>query len=181
MIDIQEKLFVAIDQGARVEANVGLLIDVADALDMPVIITEHMTDKIGKTLPNIRERLNDSAIVIAKSHFSASDEPTFIEAINRLAGEGRNDFLITGMEAHVCVQQTALGLHHLGHTVRVAADAVGSRDPGDLAVSLDRMRGRGCDIVTAESIAFEWLERGDSPAFKKMLRIIKNRRVEDDD
>lgn len=181
IVDVQEKLFVAVQSGADVEANIGLLIDVADALDIPVIVTEHMSEKIGPTIPGLKSRLGDEATIVAKSHFAAPDEPAFVDTINDMARQGRTDFLITGMEAHVCVQQTALGLLHMGHTVRIAADSVGSRDHGDRTVALERMRGRGCDIVTTEAIVFEWLERGDTPAFKKMLRTIRDRRDQADD
>lgn len=180
IIDVQEKLFLAMSAGAQVEANIGLLLDVTDALDIPVIVTEHMVDKIGPTIGSLTSRFPGNVQVVSKTHFSASDEPMFIDAVNEMAKQGRSDFLVTGLEAHVCVQQTALGLAEMGQTVRIAVDATGSRDQEDKAIAMDRMRGRGCDITSTEAIAFEWLERGDTPAFKKMLRTIRDRRAPDD-
>lgn len=177
IVDVQEQLFVAVPSGPRVEANIALLLDVADALEIPVIVTEHMAEKIGRTITPLSSRFPKGAEIVAKSYFAATDEPTFSNAITAMAASGRTTFLVTGMEAHVCVQQTALGLTHLGHTVMIAADAVGSRDHEDKTIAIERLRDRGCEIVTAEAIAFEWLERGDTPAFRKLLRTIRDRRT----
>lgn len=180
VVDVQEKLFVAIPSGPRVEANIGLLLDAADALGLPVLVTEHMAGSIGPTRRPVSERLPGNAAVVAKTHFSGWDEPGVRDRVEALVATGRRDFAICGLEAHVCVQQTALGLRDAGYTVRIVADAVGSRDYEDREIALQRMRGAGCDIVTTEAIAFEWLERGDTPAFKKLLRTIRDRRPQDD-
>ena len=180
VIDVQEKLFVAIPSGPRVEANIGLLLDTADALDMPVLVTEHMAESIGATRGPVMARLPRSAEVLAKSHFSGFDEPDVRTRIEAHAVAGRNDFAICGLEAHVCVQQTALALREAGHRIRIVADATGSRDYEDRELALERMRRAGCDVVSTEALVFEWLERGDTPAFKKLLRTIRDRRPKDD-
>ncbi|MEQ8664318.1 MAG: isochorismatase family protein [Rhodospirillales bacterium] len=179
VVDVQEKLFVAIPSGPKVEANIGLLLDAADALDMPVTVTEHMAESIGPTRGPVTERLPKGAALIAKTHFSGWDEPKVRAHLESLAAAGHGDFAICGLEAHVCVQQTALGLLEAGHRVRIVADAAGSRDYEDRSLALERMRDAGCDIVSTEAIAFEWLERGDTPAFKKLLRTIRDRRPSD--
>ena len=176
IVDVQERLFIAIPTREKVAANIGLMADVAGALDMPVVVTEHMAGSIGHTVADVVERLPDGIETVAKSHFSAWDERGFCDAIAALAANGRTDFAICGMETHVCVQQTALGLLAGGHTVRVVVDACGSRGHEDRAVAIERLRDAGADIVTAEAIAFEWLRRGDTPAFKKLLKTIRDRR-----
>jgi len=178
VVDVQERLFVAVPSGPKVAANIGLMLDVADALEMPVVVTEHMAGSIGHTIAELRDRLPERAEIVAKTHFSAWDEQGFRDTSATLKDNGRTDYAVCGMETHVCVQQTALGLLAGGNTVRIVADACGSRDFEDRAVALDRLRAAGADIVTAESLAFEWLRRGDTPAFKKLLRTIRDRRNE---
>lgn len=175
VVDVQEKLFDAIPSGPRVEKNIGLLLDSAAALDLPVVVTEHMPQKIGATRAPVAARLPESASIVEKSNFAAWDEPAFRDRIEALSAAGRRDFAVCGMESHVCVQQTALGLLSAGFAVRVVADATGSRDHEDRSIAIERMRHLGCDIVSAEALVFEWLERGDTPAFKNMLRTIRDR------
>ena len=108
--------------------------------------------------------------VIEKIHFSWIDEPDFAA---RLDAIGRDQAVICGLEAHVCVLQTALGLRERGFAVAVVADAVASRHPGDRERALARLSQAGVEIVTAEMVMFEWLRKGGTPEFKDLLALIK--------
>jgi nicotinamidase-related amidase len=103
-------------------------------------------------------------------HFSCADEP---DCLARLGATGRRQALVAGMEAHVCVMQTALGLRERGFEVFVARDAVGSRRPEDREAALARLDGAGCHAASAEMAIFEWAHRADAAEFRAMLEIVK--------
>ena len=96
-------------------------------------------------------------------------EPGFLERLPT----GRDTIVVAGAETHVCVLQTVLGLLGGGFGVAVVADAVGSRYPSDRDAGLRRMAAHGAEIVTAEMVAFEWLESCDHPDFKAVIGMIK--------
>jgi nicotinamidase-related amidase len=81
--------------------------------------------------------------------------------------------VIAGMEAHVCVMQTALVLKESGYDVYVVHDATGSRKPNDHAAAMTRMLGERVRIVTTEMVLFEWLKRADTPGFRDVLDLIR--------
>ena len=91
-----------------------------------------------------------------------------------LATLGRKTAVVAGMEAHVCVLQTVLGLKAGGYQPVVVADAIASRQPSSRELAISRMRDHGVDIVNAEMVMFEWLKVGDSKAFKDLLPLIKS-------
>ncbi len=100
--------------------------------------------------------------LFVKRHFSASREPGFFERLP----PNRKTIVVAGAETHVCVLQTVLGLRERGYAVAVVADAVGSRYAADKEAGLRRMAEHGAEIVTAEMVAFEWLDTCDHPEFK---------------
>jgi nicotinamidase-related amidase len=102
-----------------------------------------------------------------KVHFSCAAEPACMDRIN--AG-GREQIILTGAEAHVCVLQTALGLLAAGKQVFVVADCIGSRHPRDLELALGRMGAEGVRIVSREMVVFEWLHRAGTEVFREISR-----------
>jgi nicotinamidase-related amidase len=106
----------------------------------------------------------------AKRHFAASADPAIAAALQDL---GRPQIVLCGMEAHVCVLQTALDLPRLGLRLIVVADAVASRRPESCTLALDRMRADGVEIVSAEMVLFEWLGVAGTPDFKALLPLIR--------
>lgn len=164
VVDVQDRLVKAIDQGTAVVGEVLWLVRVAQRLGVPVLATEHCPDKLGSSVTALRAVL-PPATVLPKTHFSAVAEGTLFRA-----PEGqRLQWILCGMEAHVCVQQTALDLLDLGRQVFVVDEAVGSRQPRDKDLALARLCAHGADVVSREMVAFEWLERADTPAFKAVL------------
>lgn len=183
VIDIQERLQPAIDQGEAVLANAQWLLRVAQRIGVPVICTEQYPRGIGPTVPALRQLLPDSAVV-EKIHFSA-----VAECAGGLAGQGgegaagddgggifaapggdRRQFVVVGTESHVCVLQTVLDLLAAGRRVFVVNEAVGSRRASDKALALERMRRHGADIVSREMVAFEWLQRAGTDLFRSVSR-----------
>ncbi|MEQ8397300.1 hydrolase [Thalassobaculum sp.] len=172
LVDAQERLVPAIHDGTAVIEAVGRLLRGAECLGIPIRATEHCPEAIGPTVAALGEHLAADAR-LAKRSFDAVAEPGIRKALDAL---GRASVVVAGVEAHVCVAQTALGLLATGRQVFVAEDACGSRRPVDREVGLARLRAAGCVPVTVEALLFEWLGNADNPAFKSVLSIIKEAR-----
>jgi len=169
VIDLQEKLVPAIAGGAAVVDRAGILLTAAARVAVPAIVTEHVPDKIGSTVARLENCLG-GARVIAKVHFAATEEPGFLDA---LAATGRDQVVICGTEAHVCVLQTALGIAETGRQVFVATDASGSRRDDDRDTGYRRLEMSGVVPVTSEMVVFEWAGSGVDPAFRDLHKLIK--------
>ena len=173
VIDVQQRLVPAIADVEQIVTNVARLVRYATILGVPITFTEHMPQRIGHLLPALRAGAAQSCSVIEKTTFSAVREPAFAARMTDLQQTGRNTVVVCGMEAHVCVMQTVLELRKGGDQVLLVADAVGSRTSSNRALAVDRMSEAGAEIVSQEMIAFEWLERGDAPEFKEILKLLK--------
>ena len=173
VIDVQERLAPAIADVKQTVTNIDRLIRYATTLGVPVTLTEHMPARIGHLLPELIACAGPAALVIEKQAFSAVREPTFASRIRDLEQSNRPLAIVCGMEAHVCVMQTVLELIASGHQVMLVADAVGSRTAQNRDLAINRMAAAGATIVSQEMVAFEWLERGDAPEFKDILKVLK--------
>ena len=171
VIDIQSKLARAIHDAQAVIARNVALVRAARLLEVPVFATEHCPDRIGATVPELRTLL-DSSEIMAKTQFCAADEPAILA---RLKALGRRQAVVTGMEAHVCAMQTALGLQEHGFTPFFSRDAAGSRHAADRDAALDRLRAANIATISAEMAMFEWLGHANDPAFREVLALVKTR------
>ncbi|HLS85680.1 MAG TPA: hydrolase [Burkholderiales bacterium] len=167
VVDVQEKLAPHVHGHEQVVSRSAALIRAASLLGLPVVVSEHCPDRIGPTVPALSALAPPA---LAKTHFACPDEPS-IEAA--LASLRRRQAVVCGMEAHVCVLQTALALLDRGYQPLLVADAVGSRRESDRDVALERLRAAGCSIGTAEMAIFEWMGRADRPGFRELLGIVK--------
>lgn len=165
IVDIQGALLPAIHGGDDVLNHTLWLQDIAALLHIPTLATEHCPQRIGVSEARLRSRLTESQI-IEKTWFSAVAEGNLLQA----AAAERKQWIVTGMEAHVCVQQTVLDLLAAGREVFVVDEAVGSRRPRDKELALQRMQQNGAEIVSREMVAFEWLENADHPQFREILK-----------
>lgn len=168
VIDLQEKLVPVMTEPAPLLKNAERLIRVASLLQIPTIATEQYPAGLGPTVAAIKEAL-DTIVPFEKLLFSACT-PAVSEA---MAGIGRKQIIVTGIEAHVCVQQTALDLLQGGYGVWLCADAVSSRRAYDRDIALERMRDAGVIITTTESVIFELLGQAGTDQFKQVLKLIK--------
>ncbi|KKO46941.1 isochorismatase [Arsukibacterium ikkense] len=166
LIDIQQKLAPAIYDTKALEQAATWVLQVALQLDIPLLATEHYPKGLGHTVASIRELLSDEA-VMEKIHFSAWREPAVQQ---QLVSLGRQQIVLIGTESHVCVLQTALDLVAAGYQVFVVFEAVGSRTPDNKQLALSRMQQAGCQIISKEMLAFEWLERGDHESFRQISK-----------
>ncbi len=166
LIDLQERLMPAIEDGAAVVDRCLLLARGARALGIPILGTEENPTGLGATASTLVPLINR---VIAKRSFDACREDVFLQAIPQT----RRNLVVAGCEAHVRVLQTVLGLRRQGFEISVVADAVGSRRRIDRATALARLEQNGIEIVTTEMALFEWLGHCDHPKFKELLALIR--------
>lgn len=165
IVDLQERLLPAIEDGAAVLENAMWLIEVAKRLNIPILITEQYPKGLGRSAEKVIACMPQESF-IEKIHFSAVAEGKLFQA----SGGDKRQWIIAGTEAHVCVQQTVLDLLAQGRQVFVVEEAVGSRKPNDKQLALQRMQKHGADIVSREMVAFEWMEKADSELFRDVLK-----------
>jgi nicotinamidase-related amidase len=168
VIDVQEKLLPAIPDRDRLLLNLAFLLDAAKAIGIPVLATEQYPKGLGPTHRAIAERL--PADRPSKVVFSCGGVPEVISGLH-----GRPSVLLAGIEAHVCVLQTALDLLARGLRVFVAADAVASRDAVDREIALRRLEQAGAVPTTVETAAFEWLGSAAATSFKAISLLVQER------
>jgi nicotinamidase-related amidase len=169
IVDMQERVASAVADAPRVQEQCEVLVRAAGMLGVPVVVTEHCPQQLGPTVASLRGRIPAGAIH-AKTHFAAADEPALAQHI---AAYGRPQIVIAGVEAHVCVLQTAIALAERGYTPYVVADATGSRLAESRALALERLRGAGIQAVSTEMVLFEWLEHADRRELRELLALIK--------
>jgi isochorismate hydrolase len=170
IIDMQTRLLTVMPQEAMqaVIKNCGILARAAAILAVPAIITEQYPTGLGNTVPELSALLPNIKLV-EKITFSCMAEPKFSRQLTR----DRSQLILTGMEAHVCVLQTAMDLIVAGKQVFVVEDAIISRNPANKANALARMRDAGCIISNTESVVFEWLGKAEGDAFKAISKLIR--------
>jgi nicotinamidase-related amidase len=173
IIDVQEKLAPHIAGGEAATANCRRLIHYARRLGVPLTLTEHYPKGLGPTVDALREAAGNEAPRLEKIAFSCWRDEAIRSRVERFAAGGRDQIVVAGMETHVCVGQTVLDLLADLRLVFLVADAVGSREARVRDLAIERYRNAGATIVAQEMIAFEWLERGDDPAFKDLINLIK--------
>lgn len=167
VVDMQEKLLATMRDRDLVVANAARLIRGARELQIPVWATEQYPRGLGPTVPPIAELIPDRP---TKMSFQCCAVPQLLE---QLYGRHIRHLTLAGIEAHVCVAQTALELLDLGFRVQVPADAVTSRNPRDCEFALRRLEQAGAVISTTEAVLFEWLETADCPQFKVISNLVK--------
>lgn len=170
IVDVQEKLSGVMEAAALASAvkNCGILIQAAKLLEIPVINTEQYPKGLGVTLPILAQYL-EPAQAIEKTCFSCGDSSAFR---SRLRGD-RPQIVLAGMEAHICILQTALHLQESGKQVFVVEDAVISRDAANKSNALLRLRQGGVIVSNTESVVFEWLKVAEGDAFKQISKLIR--------
>jgi nicotinamidase-related amidase len=165
VVDVQERMMPAISNRDEVVANALWLMRLAQRLNIPVAATEQYAKGLGSTVAAIRTLLPEQAIG-GKTHFSS----VAAQCLTTLPGHDRPQVVMVGVEAHVCLLQTALDLLEEGREVFVVAEGVGSRREFDRDTALARMRQEGARIVTREMVAFEWVGQAATPLFRELSK-----------
>ena len=169
VVDIQERLAVAMKKRKKVEANTSILIKAAEIMDIPVIVTEQYPKGLGHTTDHVKEALSKPE-PIEKITFSCCGEDSFTKAVK---DSGKTHVILCGMETHVCVWQTCLGLLDSGYIVHLASDATSSRSKDNYLAGVGLMRDAGAVISSTETICFQLLVRAGTEEFKKVSKLVK--------
>ncbi|WP_462381108.1 isochorismatase family protein [Pseudomonas sp. Marseille-QA0892] len=168
LVDYQDGLMPVIADASELLARAGMLAETAALLGVPVIGTEQNPGKLGGNVAPIASRCDRT---VAKMHFDACRDG-LVDVLDT-AYQGRDDVVIAGCEAHVCLMQTALGLLRAGKRVWVVADACGARRGSDHAAAMARLQQAGATVVTADMVMFEWLETCENERFRDVLPLVK--------
>ena len=171
VIDVQEKLCVAMDAVVlkKLVKNIGILLDSAAELHIPVLVTEQYVKGLGATLPELKEKAA-AAPCYEKMAFSSYGCTEFVEA---LKSTGRSHVIITGMESHVCVLQTVIDLREAGMKVHIVKDAVMSRDKQNWKTAIQTMTLAGAIPTSTESVMFQLLKIAGTEEFKKLSKLVR--------
>jgi nicotinamidase-related amidase len=170
VIDVQGKLAQLMHQKETLFANLERIIRGAKVLELPIIWTEQLPDKLGATTPAIAELMLDVAHPISKATFSCCGAAPFTK---QLAATGRKQLLVTGIETHICVYQTALDLLAQGFKVQLVTDAVSSRLAENRQLGIERIKEAGATLTSTEMALFELLKVAEGPQFKQITKIVK--------
>lgn len=170
VVDMQERLQPLIHDDARVRRNAAALAEGARLLHVPVMITEQYPKGLGHTVPELRAAVEHAGGVLEKTAFSCAGDPMIAARIQAAA---RPNVLLAGVEAHICVLQTALDLLEGGYTVHLVEDAVGSRAPENRETGIARARRHGAEPSNVEMALFELMGGKEHPQFKAVQALIK--------
>ncbi len=169
IVDVQERIFGVMHNAEFIKANMVRLVKGLQILNVPIIRMEQYPKGLGHTIPEIGELLADEP-VLEKSCFSSCNQPDFLTA---LKSSGRDKILVIGVESHVCVYQTVIGLLYRGYEVEVVADAVSSRTERNYELALRIMENEGAKLTTVEMALFELLQESGTDEFKKISQLVK--------
>ena len=178
VIDCQGKLMEMVEHPARLVTVVKRLLNLAGLLEVPVLLTEQYAKGLGPTHPEVRAAFDAAATekrYLDKTAFGCGGDPGFMALMDGLlprTGAARQ-VVVAGIEAHVCVMQTVLGLLAEGDEVHVAWDAVSGRGEAYVHHALERMRQAGAVITNHESVGFEWMRDKKHPRFREMSELFK--------
>ena len=169
LIDVQGKLAEIIDESEKTIKNICRLVSGCRLLEIPVLWLEQNPEKLGPTVPEIAELLKDIQPV-SKMSFSAYRNDVFR---TRLEEHQRRNILMTGIETHICVYQTAADLIDAGYQVNVGTEAVSSRTKENGRLGIEKIKERGGCITGTEMALFELLKTCENENFRAVSKLIK--------
>ncbi|MDP2335778.1 MAG: hydrolase [Bacteroidota bacterium] len=169
VIDIQERLIPVIEESEQLIENCIKLIQGFQILGLPFLVTQQYTKGLGETVGEIKAAIKDFQY-IEKKDFSCYDEPVVAE---KLAVSGVENVILCGIEAHVCVLQTAIDLKEAGYNPVVVMDCVSSRSFDNVDLAAERFRYEGVMMTSLESILFELTRSAAAPEFKEISKLVK--------
>ena len=170
VIDVQEKLYPVVQEKDNFLKNLDILIKGFKLLDLPIIVTEQVPQKLGNTVKPVRSILSDVE-PIPKSSFSCVSDDKFNSKCDELLNV--DGYVLAGIETHICIYQTQKQMSLLGKHVEVVADAVSSRNKTNHDVALDRIRNGGGFLTTTEMILFELTGNAEGIIFKQLSKLVK--------
>ncbi len=168
VVDVQEKLLPHMEESSIITLNIKKLVEGMNILKIPMMLTEQYKKGLGATIPALQEIMEYEPV--EKIAFSCFEE---MALRMKLENMDRNFVVIAGIEAHVCILQTAIDLKEKGYQPVVVEDCVSSRKINDKKIAMDRMKNSGIIITTYESILFELCRYAGTEQFKNISRLVK--------
>jgi len=169
IIDVQGRLASLIHGADDLIKEINIMIKAAEILDMPIIWMEQYPKGLGATVAAIKDNLTGHQ-AIEKITFSGCGNDDVLKA---LKDSDRNQVIVTGIESHVCVYQTVLGMISEGYQVAINQDAISSRKPSNKQLGLERMKDAGAIKTSTEMILFELMQTAEHPKFKQISNLLK--------
>jgi len=169
VIDMQDRLMSAMHNREELEQKASKFIRGCRVLELPILVTQQYTKGLGETIEPLKDALGEFE-PIEKITFSCCGNQEFNDILSK---SGKKNVIVTGVETHVCVQQTILDLLADNYNVYVVADCSGSRYTKDHNYAEERMRQAGAIVTTMESVLFELLVNADNPKRKEISNLIK--------
>jgi nicotinamidase-related amidase len=169
MIDIQGKLLNVMFEKEALLDNSQKLLKGIQLLGVPLVVTEQNPKGLGPTQAELTQLLPNTP-ALPKFCFSCSRDPAIFSAISSLK---RKQILLCGIEAHICVYQTAMELLAMGYEVQIVTDVVSSRTARNRDIAITRLQSEGAKLTTVEMALFELLGTAENINFKEISRIIK--------
>lgn len=168
ILDVQEKLFTKVERKEEVLSVLLRLIKLFQTLDLPIFIAEQFPEKLGETIFPVKAQLGVCYSPLKKTSFSCFDDSN---AFERLTKSGVNQWIIAGIEAHICVLQTAKSVCEKGYEAVILNDAISSRSIYDYSTAIAEMRDFGCRITSFETVLFELIKDAKHPDFKALSKL----------
>ncbi len=168
IIDVQGRLSTLMYESEALFRQLQLLIQGAQVFDLPVVWMEQLPHKLGPTRPEIRDLLPGEPLI--KHTFSGMQNDTIAGRVTELK---RQNWLVAGLETHVCVYQTVMDLLRNKHDVHLVTDAVSSRSQANKELAISKMQRLGAHLTSVEMALFELQKVAEGPEFKELIQIIK--------
>ncbi len=164
LIDVQEKLMPLVHHHKDIEKNCSWILQIAQRMKIPVLTTEQYPKGLGSTLASLKPYIDEKNL-FEKICFSGMGNPDVASHVYEM---NKKQWVLIGIETHVCVLQTAVALQENGHQVFVVAEATSSRNIHDKALAFSRMEKIGIQLVSKEMVLYEWLSQAGSDLFKEL-------------
>ena len=169
IVDIQGKLAEQMHDSSAMIAQTAKLIQAAQILELPISLLEQLPEKLGQTTPQLQTLLTNTP-AISKSTFDGCANEAFLAAIDAASVD---NWLVCGIEAHICVYQTALSLYQKDFGVELVQDCIASRRDENKQLALTKLNQKGLGLTSFEMCVFELIKDAEDPIFKKILPLIK--------
>ncbi|GIM44976.1 hydrolase [Collibacillus ludicampi] len=169
LVDVQGKLAKIVHDSESLIENLIKLIQGLRILRVPIIWVEQYPEGLGSTIEEVAQYLTGIK-PIRKISFNACENETFIQAVKET---GRQQLLVAGIETHICVYQTSIGLKKMGYEVQVVTDAVSSRTLANKEIGLEKMKSAGVAWTSVETVLFELMKIAEGDHFKQIIKLLK--------
>ena len=170
VIDIQEKFMPVVHNADELIHNTGIMIQAAYELNIPIVVSEQFPRGLGSTAEHLKNLLRPETRIFEKTAFSCMGD---LRLTNYIKSLKRHQVIVTGLEAHVCVNQTVHHLLESGYEPHIIRDAITSRNPNNKSTTIRKMVRSGAVLSCTEMALFEMMRGSTHPAFRSVQKLIK--------